>query len=165
MELNLSQFSLDELLLAGTKSEVESEALYRTLAGRVKNFMLRDRLAFLAEEEKKHAKVLRSIFRERFPGREPAIPPTTPVPLPSVRCDDRSPVSDILLAAMDAEAAAASFYSDLAPFFPESDEIRRMLTYLAHMERGHYQMLEGERRNALDIEEADEHFPMFHIGP
>jgi len=52
--MDLSGYTLEDLLLAAIKSEVESERIYSSLAGRVGNFFLKDRLNFLAGEERRH---------------------------------------------------------------------------------------------------------------
>ncbi len=52
--MKLSNISLEDLLLSAIKSEVESKKIYEDLARKVKNFMLKDRFKFLADEEEKH---------------------------------------------------------------------------------------------------------------
>jgi rubrerythrin len=164
--MDLSAYSLQDILLSGIKSEVEAEKVYRALAGNVRNFLLRDRLLFLAAEEKKHEDVLSSIYRERFPGDALALPAVTPVPLPEVRYEDESvPLTAVLTQAMAAEQAAHDFYTAVVPLFPEHGPIQRTLAYLARMELGHYKLLEDERAAAQDVEDAEDACPMFHVGP
>jgi len=64
--MDLSRYSLKDLLLTALKSEIESRDLYLKLAESVKNFLLKDRLNFLAEEEKKHKILFETLFRKNF---------------------------------------------------------------------------------------------------
>lgn len=157
---------LKDLLLAALKAEMESKAFYEGLSGRVKNFLLKDRLNFLASEEEKHRLYFYSLLEEKFPEEEIVPPPYTPVPLPSLELpNEEVPLSEILWQAMQAEKAAEEFYTQLAEqFAPESRE-RKMLIYIAAMERGHYRLLDQEREVALRFEESNFTWPMIHLGP
>ena len=64
--MNLKEYDLKTLLLAAMKSEVESREVYETLANRVKNSLLKDRLNFLAGEEEKHRIFIESLYRKKF---------------------------------------------------------------------------------------------------
>ena len=52
--MELKKYALADLLLAAVKSEIESQTIYSLVAQRVKNAFLKERLEFLALEEKKH---------------------------------------------------------------------------------------------------------------
>lgn len=158
--------SLKELLLIALRAEMDSKAFYEGLAGRVRNFLLKDRLNFLAGEEEKHRIYFYNLLKEKFPGEEIVPPPFTPVPLPRLELPgEEVPLSEVLWQAMQAEKAAEDFYTQLAEqFAPESGE-RKMLIYIAAMERGHYRLLDQEREIALRFEEADFTWPMTHLGP
>jgi len=157
---------LKDLLLAALKAEIDSKTFYEGLSSRVKNFLLKDRLRFLAGEEEKHRRYFQSLLEEKFPGEEIVPPPSTPVPLPSLELpSEEVPLSEVLWQAMQAEKAAEEFYTQLAEqFAPESQE-KKMLIYIAAMERGHYRLLDQEREIALRFEEADFAWPMTHLGP
>ena len=49
--MDLTRYNLKDVILTAMKSEVDSRAVYEKLADRVENFMLKDRLKFLAGEE------------------------------------------------------------------------------------------------------------------
>jgi len=163
--MNLEKYNLNVLLLAAIKSEIESKELYETLANRVKNAVLKDRLLFLANEEVKHRAYLESLYRQNFPNEELKVPEKSPVPLPEVDPSEDRLLSEIIEDAMRAELAAKEFYESLCELFPDSKEVRNMLTILADMEYGHYKILEKELENLKNFENYDEYWPMMHAGP
>ncbi len=81
-DMELKKYALADLLLAAVKSEIESQAIYSRVALLVKNAFLKERLEFLALEEKKHQQALEGIFRQRFPKQALTIPEKPVVPLP-----------------------------------------------------------------------------------
>jgi len=163
--MDLSTYSLEELFLTGIKSEMESKSVYSTLAGRVRNAFLKDRLLFLAGEEEKHKEFIAKIYNDNFPDKEIVVPETTPVPLPELRIDDEMmPISEVLESAMDAELAAREFYTSLSERFPEDSNNWNVLQYFGRMELGHYEILKVELENARRFEEFDERWDMMHIG-
>lgn len=163
--MDLSKYSMDDMLLAAIKSEVSAIEVYATLAEGVKNAFLKDKLNFLAGEEKKHQEKLESMYGENFPGKEVVLPKESPVPLPEIMFPDEGvPLSRILESAMGAEMAANEFYKSLSELF-EDPNTKATLTYLAAMEMGHYKLLEIEKEYAERFEDFDEYVPMMHAGP
>lgn len=162
--MDLSGYTLEELLLAAIKSEVESEKVYSGLAERVKNLFLKDRLRFLAGEEKKHREYLEGLYKGKTGMSQVVLPESTPVPLPEVSSSDDVPVSEIVEQAMVAEKAAQEFYSSLSELFDEK-ETREMLKILSRMEKNHYVLLEAELENIRTLEEYEAAWPMMHAGP
>ena len=128
--MNIRKYALKILLLAAIKSEVDSRELYKRLANRVKNALLKDRLLFLAGEEEKHQAYLETLYRERFPGEKINIPDKTPVPMPVVDASKHRLLSEIIEDAMKAELAAKDFYDSLKERF-DDDKIKEMLHILA----------------------------------
>jgi rubrerythrin len=164
--MDLSMFNLDELLRAALKSEVDSKTVYTKLANRVNNYLLKDKLEFLANEEEEHRRIIEDIFKNHFPNEKIKLPQETPIPLPEVKIStDDIPLSKILRNAMDAEQAAHEFYTSLATRFPEGSKLHNTLLYFASMEQGHYKLLEIETDSMERFEEADEYWPMMHVGP
>lgn len=163
--MNLKEYDIKDLLLAAIKSEVESRDVYIRLSSRVKNFLMKDRLQFLANEEEKHRKILFEYFCKRFDCNSFVLPSETPVPIPKIKIDETSSVSDVLLSAMEAELFAKDFYTSLIEFFSDEAEMKTLLSYLSSMELTHYKILEIERNEALKYEAYDFEFPMMHIGP
>ncbi len=164
--MDLSDYALDDLLLAAIKSEIEAKKLYTGLADRVKNALIKDRLLFLAGEEEKHRGFLVDLYKNEFPERTLNLPEKSPVPLPEITDKDLDrPITEILEKAMDAEKAAHEFYLGLVNRFEHNTEVQHHLLYLASMELTHYRILEIEKENAEKFEAHDEEWPMTHLGP
>ncbi len=163
--MDISEFGMEELLLAAIKSEVESERIYKETAVRVKNAFLRERLEFLAAEEKKHRQFLEFLYRKKMGDKKIVLPEKSRVPLPRIDIgSENDPISLLLESAMKAEKAAEAFYNALAERF-EDDETRKMLKVFANMEYGHYKILESEYESAKVFEDYDTIWPMMHVGP
>ncbi|MCX7784728.1 MAG: ferritin family protein [candidate division WOR-3 bacterium] len=164
--MNLTIYSLKDLLVTALKSEVESRNIYTRLAESVENFLLKDRFNFLASEEEKHRAFFENLFKQKFPQRKISLPKKSPVPLPQINFDEKNfVISEILLSAMKAEKAAYDFYTKLTKRFKDSPEIQKMLHYIASMEMGHYRILELEKENAEKFESHDIEWPLMHVGP
>ena len=163
--MDLTGFTVEELLLAGLKSEIDSRDAYNKLADKVTNWLLKDRLKFLAGEEEKHRALLEQAHKRLFPDTQLIIPGSSPVPLPAVIITDETvPISGILESAMTAELAAAEFYKALA-YVVTDDRVKRMVMYFAKMEEGHYKLLENELESIDQYEDFDTYWPMMHAGP
>lgn len=143
------------------RSEQEAREFYASLAGGIRNLLLAERLVFLASEESKHEDFLRRLFVQKF-KEEPFIPDKTPVPSPRYVPGEKTPISDLLKGAMDAERASEEFYLNLAKSLSGEESI--LLEYLAMMERSHFHILEAEREIAMRFEDYEVVNPLFHIG-
>jgi rubrerythrin len=164
--MDLSIYSIEDLMLTALKSEIEAKAAYTRLAEGVENFILKERLNFLAGEEEKHRAFFERLYKKSFPDMEMLLPEESPVPLPEIQVDaENMPLSEILQSAMEAEAAAHDFYNGLADRFDEQPDVKKMLFFVASMELGHYKILEIERDNAKKFEDYDSQWPMMHVGP
>ncbi|MFC1854161.1 ferritin family protein [candidate division CSSED10-310 bacterium] len=164
--MNLEDYSLENCLLAALMSEMESEKVYLTVAERVKNVFLKDRLQFLADEERKHQKVFENWYQREFDREDIHLPDKIPVPLPGITIENEKVlISEVLEKAIVAEEAAEDFYRSFSAMFKADDERRRSLLYIAAMEKTHAQLLEIELKNVLEIESFHIEWPMMHMGP
>jgi len=164
--MDLSRFGEEELFLTAMRSEIESRDFYTKLADRVKNFLLKDRLKFLSDEEEKHRTYFENTFKEKFPSKKIALPRKSPVPLPELKIPDESvPISELFWSAMEAEKAAHDFYTELAGRLTGDIRVRKTVLYIAAMEMGHYKLLEVEKENAEKFEDFDIEWPLMHVGP
>jgi rubrerythrin len=165
--MDLSIYSVEDLVLTALKSEIEARKAYLDLAASVKNFVLKERLNFLAGEEEKHGQFFDRLYRKNYPDKELVVPQEkSPVPLPEITIDiENVPLSEILQSAMQAEMAARDFYTGIADRFEEQPDVQKMLLYIASMEMGHYKILEIEKENALKFEDYDSEWPLMHVGP
>ncbi len=165
-DMELKKYALADLLLTAIKSEIDSQTVYSRVAQRVKNAFLKERLEFLALEEKKHQKALEGLFGQRFPGQPAAVPAQPVVPLPEIRFQDEAvPLSGILAQAMKAEQAAHDFYLQLAERFADDAEKKNLLLYFSMMEMGHYKLLDLEKQNLERLEEYGQEQELIHVGP
>jgi rubrerythrin len=164
--VDLRKYTLEDLLLAAMKSEIESHDVYMKIAEIVKNGLLKDKLKFLAKEEQKHRSFIEQVYKAKFPKKKVVIPRTTPVPLPPLIIpDEETPLGTILKSAMQTEQAAHDFYQSLSKQFTKDEKIRHTLSYFADMELQHYKILEIEKESMDRFEEADVYWPMVHAGP
>jgi rubrerythrin len=163
--MEFGHYDLKDLILAAIKSEIDSSNLYENMAGRTKNDLLKDKLMLLAKEELKHRKFIEDIYKNHYPNQKLKIPKQTPVPLPEVKMDEDTALSNLLKQAMEAEKTASEFYNHLATRFENGSKINNTLTYFADMEIGHYKILEMEKQSMERYEEEDVYWPMIHAGP
>lgn len=164
--MELDQYTLEELLFAAIKSEIEAKEIYEKVADKVKNAFLKEKLKFIASEEQKHRETFESIFRSKFPDKSITLPEKSPVPLPEIKIESEMvKISEIFEMAMKAEKAAHDFYISLAPYFKDDPETEQMINYIASMELGHYKIFEIEKENALKFEDYDIENPLMHLGP
>ncbi|HEK85922.1 MAG: ferritin family protein [Candidatus Saccharicenans sp.] len=164
--MDLTKYSLKDLLLTALKSEIEARDFYKTLAEPVENYFLKDRILFLSAEEEKHRRVFEQMYQQQFPGEKLVLPEKSPVPLPGLKIEKETvPISEVFFVAMQAEKAAHDFYLEFAKHFPPESEQSKLLVYIASMEMGHYHLLNLERENALRTEDFEVTLPMAHIGP
>jgi len=164
--MDLTDYSLKDIILSGLKSEIDSRDIYERIAEQVSNAMLKDRFKFLSSEEEKHREFFENLYKNRFNGEEPIIPDKTPVPLPTIGFEDEEVhLSDILVQAMDAEMAAHEFYKSFAEIVKDDKGLKNTLLYFASMEMGHYRLLELEKKNAEELEDYEQGHPMIHLGP
>ncbi len=163
--MDLTEYDVEDLLLAALKSEVESRDVYAALAAEVKNIFLKDRLTFLAGEESKHKIFIEHLFGKTFPSTKIVLPRETPVPLPRIRIPDETvPLSHVFDNAMEAEKASHEFYEALVDRFDDEDT-KKMLQYFAAMELNHYRILDAEQENVKRFEDFDIEWPMMNVGP
>lgn len=164
--MDLRKYTLEDLLLAALKSEIESNDIYTKIAKQVKNGLLKDKLKFLASEEQKHQAFIEQVYKAKFPKKTIHIPKTTSVPLPPlVFLDEETSLSTLLKSAMQAEKSAHEFYQELSKQFTKDKKIRNTLSYFADMELQHYKILEIEKESMDRFEEADVYWDMVHVGP
>jgi rubrerythrin len=159
-----------DILPIAARAEIDAEDIYRTLFGRVKNEVLKQKLDFLAKEEGRHRAILTRLFADKFPGRPFVIPERAARPKTAVAVDDRTPVLDLFKLAMQKEKEAEDFYRSSKPRMEDQDS-RRTLDYLSRVERSHFYMLKSEVDllerfpEYFDVEDFHVGQDLFHVGP
>ena len=168
MPIDFSSLSVEKALSMAIRSEADAAEAYRKLNGQIRNFMLKEKMHFLEEEEKRHRELLVSIHRKVAKGREPAESERSLLPALSLSLKESHTVPDLLEIAMDAEKAAEEFYDGLSQNV-EDRGLQEVLQYLASMEHGHYFLLKGEydlcMRDEAYYDREDFQYDMVHIGP
>jgi rubrerythrin len=168
MPVDVTSLSVEKALSMAFKSEVDAAEAYEKLRSMVKNFILRDKLTFLAEEENKHQKLLREVYKKVTGGREPPESEKSLAPRLALALQEKSTVTDLLEHAMNAEKISEEFYDTLSQNVEERG-LQEILQYLASMEHGHYFLLKGEYELCLKDEayydREDFQYDMVHIGP
>ena len=164
--MDLTNFTLEDLLFTAIKGEIESGEIYKKLSKRVKNFFLKERLEFLSSEEEKHKIFFEKIFQNKFPGKEIKLTDKISVPFPEIKIKSENElISNIFSQAMEAEKAAYDFYISLSMRFEQDSNMKKMLLYIAEMEKTHYRLIEIEKENAEKFEAYNIEWPMMHIDP
>ncbi len=160
----IRDFSLEELLGMAVKAEIGARKFYESLAENVDIRELKEKIEWLAGEEKKHEELLRRIYENMFPGKEVVFPKEhigpelRPVARELKGVED---VIDLIRWAMKAEEIAAKFYAELEKMV-EGEEKKRLMRYLSDMEWGHYYNLKAEYELLLDWAMYSQ---MMHMGP
>jgi len=158
-----------EVLALAIKSEANASDIYKVMAEKVKNELVKEKLLQLSAEEKKHEDILRSMYKQITGGQEPIL--------------QRKGISEVkdflegnytheaaLELAVQSEEKAEKFCLDAAQN-SEDPNGRFMFEYLANFERGHKILLQNEldalKRNPHWFD--DQGFPWegdaFHVGP
>jgi len=160
----------NEVLAAAILSEIQAADFYGGILARVKNTLLREKLKFLVLEEKKHRKILESLYADRFPERKLKVPATSPLRVPVAAIDETSSVLDLFQAALEAEKMAEAFYRDARSATADAGT-RKILEYLRRVERSHFFMIRSEIDllswfpDYYDVEDFHLGQDLFHVGP
>ena len=168
MALDVTSLTIEQALAISMNSEIDSERVYKKLEEKVHNFVLKEKMAFLISEEKKHQKIIRALFDRLAPNQEMKLSEQRIYPGLHIAMEETASVIDLLELAMDAEKAAEEFYDRLSQ---EAEErgVQEILQYLASMEHSHYFLLKGEydlcMRDESYYERDDFQYDMVHIGP
>jgi len=133
-----------EIIGVAIKSEENAEAFYKSLASKINNNFVKSKYKTLASEEKMHRDILVNLYKDIVGKNEE--PPTIPgkkKTAEDVNKDLVGSIEDILKCAIKKEVEAREFYANAAQK-TNNQNSKRLLEYLADMERGHALMLETE---------------------
>lgn len=159
------QLTVVEILGIAIKAEVSAFSLYKRLALRVANPVVRNRILSLAEDEQNHRLILSEKYKEITGENMPAIPKTGDLRQMDIDVEKMSNFEIIQVAAAK-EAQATKFY-ETARDTVKDPSGKAMLEYLADMERGHELVLRQElkqlEKNPLWHDQQSGQF--FHVGP
>lgn len=160
----MKDFSIEELLGMAIKAEIGARKFYESLAERIEVRELKNKIEWLAGEEKKHEELLRRIYENTFPGKEVVFPKEHigPELRPVARkLHGAGDIIELIRWAMKAEEIAAKFYAELEKMV-ETEDKKRLMRYLSDMEWGHYYNLKAEYELLLDWARYSQ---MMNVGP
>jgi rubrerythrin len=135
----------EEIINFAIEKEIEAAAFYENLASKVKNPVMKDAVLSMADEERKHHRILSNLTPKQLSAfTEPAIedfkiseymidPPVT----------EDIKYSDLLLLAMKREEKAHQMYADLEARAAD-DATKKVFALLKTEELKHKRKLEGE---------------------
>jgi rubrerythrin len=133
-----------EILALAIRSEEEAAKFYGGLAKRIKNDLARAKYESLAYEEASHRQLLINLYRkttgEDRPPEIPGEPRTAEGGGVEVESED---IERLLQIAIEREQKAGAFYKEMSSRMKDANG-RRLLQYLADIERGHEVMLQSE---------------------
>jgi len=133
-----------EILGLAIRSEEEAAKFYGGLAGRIKNDLARAKYESLAREEASHRQLLLNLYRKTTGENKPPQIPGEPVTAEGggvqVETDD---IERLLKTAIEREQKAMNFYREMSSRMKDTNG-KRLLQYLADIERGHEVMLASE---------------------
>lgn len=159
----VDEHTIKELIAHGVKSETEASQFYNQLADSLDNFIVKEKLEYIAGEETKHEKILRGLYRKLYGDEELQFPEKSIIPGLDFDVSRGEPLSEWLRKAMKSEEDSANFYRKVAKKFEDKDHAF-ILIYLADIEIGHYALLKVEVEMAGRFEDYDKIVPLVHIG-
>ncbi len=166
--INVSLLGIDEALSIALKAEKEAAGVYEKLRNMINNFVMRQKLDFLIQEEKKHQEIIENLFQKLFPNKKPMENVPDLAPRLILTLEEEAGVLDLLEQAMEAEKIFEEFYDELSEEVEERG-VQEILSYLSNMEHGHYALLKGEYDLCSNDEQyyqrGDFQYDMVHIGP
>jgi len=165
-----SRWKPRDILALAVRSEIDAAGLYAALQGKVRSRLLVRKLEFLIFEEKKHRRILEKLYAQRFAGEALSLPATSFLP-PALRVEPQTlTVPQLFRTALRAEKYSEDFYRSGARVLGDAAG-RKMLEYLARVERSHYFLVKSEIDlldkfpDSYKVEEADLGEELIHVGP
>lgn len=162
-------FTTLEVLTIGIKAEMAAVALYTKMKEMSAGKDLRETMDFLIGQEQRHEEIMREAFSKQFPEVDLKLPKNTIVPMVDDSIGEDAGMKKLFETAMEAEKKANEFYTDLASKTRDPNS-RKLLEYLASMERSHLSILQAEfHQFELSTDQDLDDFlrgeRMMHFGP
>lgn len=143
--------SILEVIGLAVKNEDDAAVFYTDFSKIIKNELVQAKFQFLAEEEKKHSKMLTDFYKKL--SGEPLTPPKVPGAAKSVEGPTYEFTVDsieaLLNLAIKREMDASEFYKSAAEK-SENNSGRRMLEYLSRIEELHAVTIRAELKSYLE---------------
>ncbi len=157
-----------EVLTVGIKAEMAAQTLYTKMKEMAGAEDMQDTMDYLIGQEERHEAFMRKAFKDQFPDIEIKVPKNTIVPMPGELGDDAG-MKELFEVAMEAEKNANIFYTDLAAKTRDPNS-RKLLEYIASMERSHLSILQAEYHQFelstdQDLDDFLRGERLMHFGP
>jgi len=158
-----------EVLTIGIKAEMAAVALYTKMKEMAEAADMKDTMDYLIGQEERHEAFMRKAFTEQFPDVEIKVPKNTIVPMVDENLSEEAGMKELFEAAMEAEKKANIFYTELASKTRDPNS-RKLLEYIASMERSHLSILEAEYHQFelstdQDLDDFLRGERLMHFGP
>ncbi len=138
-----------EILGTAIRAEIESFKLYKKIASKVSNSIVKDKFNALAKEEKSHRTMLEELYRKKA-GKTKLIVPQKSLKAKHLAVDvAQSSYEEILKLAIKKEKEARAFYLEASKKATDRSG-KFILQYLADFERNHQKTLEQELKALTD---------------
>jgi len=161
--------TVPEILAIAIRAEMNAQELYRFMADKIINTLVKEKFQHLALQEQKHEEILTAKYQEVTHGEQPVLPQAGRSEVADRVYDSYSHVAALKLA-LQAEEAAINFYLEAAKIARDING-RFMFEYLANFERGHKVILEDELHaletypHWFDVEGNPWGGESIHVGP
>ena len=158
-----------EVLTIGIKAEMAAVALYTKMKGMAAAKDMKETMDYLIGQEERHEAFMRKAFTDQFPDVELKVPKNTIVPMVDENLSEEAGMKELFEAAMEAEKKANIFYTDLASKTRDPNS-RKLLEYIASMERSHLSILQAEYHQFelstdQDLDDFLRGERLMHFGP
>ncbi len=158
-----------EVLTIGIKAEMAAIVLYTKMKEMTAGKDLKETMEFLIVQEQRHEAIMREAFSKQFPDVELKLPKNSIVPTIGDGLEKKAGIKELFETAMEAEKKASEFYTDLASRTHDPNS-RKLLEYLASMERSHLSILQAEYHQFelstdQDLDDFLRGERMMHFGP
>jgi rubrerythrin len=148
MEVNVDDLNLEDILGMAVKTEIQGRKFYISLAEKVKHPEVKKKIQSLADDEKRHERVMVDLYRKAL-NREPKDLPDKGIPdivkaISGMDISEKSQLLQVIDMAIEAELVSARFYKRGAEI-SEDSRTKRVFEQLEKEEDGHYNFLVAEK--------------------
>jgi rubrerythrin len=148
MEVNIEELSLEDILGMAVKTEIQGRKFYLSLAEKVSHPEAKKKIQSLADDEKRHERVMVDLYRKTL-KREPRDLPDKGIPdivkaIAGMNISEKSQLLQVIDMAIEAELVSARFYKRGA-VISEDSRTKRVFEQLEKEEDGHYNFLVAEK--------------------
>ena len=146
--MKIEDLNLENILGLAVKTEIQGRIFYSKLSEKVTHPEVKKKIISLAEDEKRHEKIMVDLYRNML-GKEPSNLPEKGIPdivgaISAMAVNDKSQLLQVLDMAIEAELVAARFHQRGA-ILTQDPKTRRIFEQLEKEEDGHYNFLVAEK--------------------